>query len=177
MQYDNIGNPLYETNDLIEIAYKYDIEFWEKVWVRNTADIIEYNTHCELLDLPKLNIYESEHSVTHTDEQNQKTWFIDPEYKKLDIYKYCLLKCKSQNEIDRVDYEYKLFERNQMIDMLRCMVYIVNVMEDNDIISGVGRGSSVSSFILYLIGIHKINPIIHELDCNEFFKTEKTNAT
>ena len=35
---------------------------------------------------------------------------------------------------------------------------------------GVGRGSSVSSYCLYLIGIHMVDSIKYNLDIQEFFK-------
>jgi DNA polymerase III alpha subunit len=43
-------------------------------------------------------------------------------------------------------------------------------MRNNNIVWGVGRGSCVSSFVLFLIGIHKINPIYYDLDVSEFLK-------
>jgi DNA polymerase III alpha subunit len=36
----------------------------------------------------------------------------------------------------------------------------------------VGRGSSVASYVLFLIGVHKIDPIKYELPIEEFFKGE-----
>ena len=50
------------------------------------------------------------------------------------------------------------------------MIYLVDIMQENKVIWGVGRGSSVASFVLYLIGIHKINPITHDLDWREFLR-------
>jgi DNA polymerase III alpha subunit len=45
-------------------------------------------------------------------------------------------------------------------------------MRSSNIVWGVGRGSSVASYALYLIGIHKIDPIKYNLSINEFFKGE-----
>ena len=49
------------------------------------------------------------------------------------------------------------------------MVYLVDYMRDNNILWGVGRGSS-ASYVLYLIGIHKINSIQFGLDWREFLR-------
>jgi len=50
------------------------------------------------------------------------------------------------------------------------MKYLVDLMRENNIVWGVGRGSSVSSFVLFLIGIHRINSIYYDLDVEEFLK-------
>ncbi|NDG32954.1 hypothetical protein EB118_23165, partial [bacterium] len=46
----------------------------------------------------------------------------------------------------------------------------------NNIVWGVGRGSCVSSYILYLLNIHKIDSLKYNLDINEFFKEDVTNG-
>jgi DNA polymerase III alpha subunit len=35
---------------------------------------------------------------------------------------------------------------------------------------GVGRGSSVASYCLYILGVHKVDSIKYELDIHEFLK-------
>ena len=57
-----------------------------------------------------------------------------------------------------------------MTDLLRYMVYLVDFMRENNIVWGVGRGSSVASYVLYLIGVHKINSIRYNLDWREFLR-------
>jgi DNA polymerase III alpha subunit len=43
-------------------------------------------------------------------------------------------------------------------------------MRKNKIVWGVGRGSSVASYVLFLIGIHKVNSLKYNLDIKEFLK-------
>ena len=43
-------------------------------------------------------------------------------------------------------------------------------MRDNGVIWGVGRGSSVASYVLYLIGIHKVDSMYYDLPINEFLR-------
>jgi DNA polymerase III alpha subunit len=57
-----------------------------------------------------------------------------------------------------------------MFDLLRFLVYIVDVMREQDIVWGVGRGSSVASYVLYLIGVHKIDSLYYDLDIAEFLR-------
>jgi len=50
------------------------------------------------------------------------------------------------------------------------MIYFVDTLRKHNILWGVGRGSSVSSYILYLIGIHRIDSIKYNLNIGEFLK-------
>ena len=43
-------------------------------------------------------------------------------------------------------------------------------VKENKIVWGVGRGSSVASYVLYLLGIHKIDSIQYRLDWKEFIR-------
>ena len=92
------------------------------------------------------------------------------EYKNLDIENYVIGKCKNPEEIVRVESELRAFEERDMYNLLRYMVYLVSYMRDNNILWGVGRGSSTASYVLYLIGIHKIDSIQFGLDWREFLR-------
>jgi len=50
------------------------------------------------------------------------------------------------------------------------MIYLVDFMRENEIVWGVGRGSSVASYVLYLIGVHRIDSIKFGLDWREFLR-------
>ncbi len=62
-----------------------------------------------------------------------------------------------------------------MYDVLYVMKYTVDTLRANNIIWGVGRGSSVASYVLHIIGVHKIDPIKYDIPIEEFFK-EKQNG-
>ena len=57
-----------------------------------------------------------------------------------------------------------------MIPVLRHLAWIVYHLRKMEIVWGVGRGSSVSSLLLYLIGINRIDPMKFGLDISEFLK-------
>jgi DNA polymerase III alpha subunit len=57
-----------------------------------------------------------------------------------------------------------------MLDLLRWLKYFVDTAKQRNIIWGVGRGSSVASYVLYLIGVHKIDSIKYKLDWKEFLR-------
>jgi len=106
----------------------------------------------------------------NVDHDNVNTWLIPDKYKDIDIKQFVLDKAKTQDEIDRVELEYKMYKERNLIDILRCMVFLIDYFRENDIVWGVGRGSSVSSYILYLIGVHKINSLKYNLPIEEFLK-------
>ena len=53
---------------------------------------------------------------------------------------------------------------------MQFLIYFVDTIRANNVVWGVGRGSSVSSFCLFLIGVHKINPLLYNLDYREFLR-------
>lgn len=113
-----------------------------------------YATPTEPLD-ERMNVYRT-------------SWAIPNRYKTLDLRVWLDQLCKSDVERKRVDYEMTVFEKYELQDMLRSLVYLVDVFKKNKVVWGVGRGSSVASYVLFLIGIHRVNSITYELDFDEF---------
>lgn len=119
----------------------------------------------------KINIYsDPEESLELFDQANQCEWFMPEEYSSLQLEQWLLDKCKSDIERQRVKNELSLFIQYNMFDLLFYLKYLVDTMRSNNIVWGVGRGSSVASYVLYLIGVHKINSIKYDLDIKEFLK-------
>lgn len=111
-------------------------------------------------------------SVEEFDIKNQDRWFMPIEYRELDIVKWVLDQCKTDPELQRVGEELLLFQSRDMIPLLRFMKYFVDTLRANKLVWGVGRGSSVSSYVLYLIGVHRVNSMFYDLDIREFLKPE-----
>ena len=63
-----------------------------------------------------------------------------------------------------------MFQERNLFDLLRYLKYLVDVMRENKIIWGVGRGSSVASYVLYLLGVHRIDSMFYDLDPAEFLR-------
>jgi DNA polymerase III alpha subunit len=114
--------------------------------------------------------FTADHDLTQFDKKFQDQWFMPEDYKSFDIVNYLLKSCKTQIETDRVLEELELFVQHDMINVLNYLKYLVDVMRENNIVWGVGRGSSVASYCLYLIGIHRIDSIRYNLDIREFLK-------
>jgi DNA polymerase III alpha subunit len=112
---------------------------------------------------------ESNEPVDVFDQAQQSKWFMPEKYKNLDIEEFLVTLCPEEN-YERLVTELELFRQHGMIDLLKYIKYLVDTMREHNIVWGVGRGSSVASYVLYLIGVHKIDSVKYELNINEFLK-------
>lgn len=76
------------------------------------------------------------------------------------------------NRLKRIKKEYSLYEKLELLELLQCAIYIVDVFEKKNIKWGTGRGSSCASYILYVIGLHEIDGVLYDIDYKEFFKID-----
>ena len=128
--------------------------------VKTNADSIDL-----LYSLPKETV-----SVQEFDRALQKQWFIPDQYKNFEIVGFLLDQTTNETEYQRVVEELELFYQHNMVDLLIYLKYLVDTMKDNNIVWGVGRGSSVASYCLYLLNVHRIDSIKYNLDIKEFFR-------
>lgn len=168
---DDYGNIIFTESGLMDLLYQ-DIDL-EDIQTEDSDDVKKYNRLVTTYDHPELKvpIYTvPDISIEDFDKTLQDQWFMPDEYKSLDVKDFLLTKCKTQIEIDRVEEEYPLFEKLDMLMVLRLLIFLVNYMREHKIVWGVGRGSSCASYCLYLIGVHKINSIKYDLSIEEFLK-------
>lgn len=109
-------------------------------------------------------------STEEFDHRNQCRWFMPDEYLNLDIAEHILNLCKSDIELQRCGQELMLFQERNLFNLLRYLKYLVDLMTEHKLIWGVGRGSSVSSYVLYKLGVHRIDSLFYELDPSEFLR-------
>ena len=102
--------------------------------------------------------------------KRSEDWLFPKSYQDLNVKDWLLLKCQKQEEIDRVNEEYLLFEERELIMLLKFFIYLVDYMRANKFIWGVGRGSSVSSYILFLIGVHRVDSLKYGFDIKDYLK-------
>ena len=135
-------------------------------------DVTKFNDACNKLHYNTMlkQLGELDIDVQQFHKQNQDNWNMPDKYKNLDIAKYLLDLCKTDVELQRVGKELLLYQQRDMFKLLCFLVYLVDTMRDNDVVWGVGRGSSVASYVLYLIGVHKIDSIYYDLDVDEFLR-------
>lgn len=101
---------------------------------------------------------------------NQQTWLMPEKYQQFDIAEWVLGQCSNETEVQRAGAELLIYAERNLLDMLCYLKYLVDTMQENNIVWGVGRGSSVASFVLYKIGVHRINSLYYDLDFNEFMR-------
>jgi DNA polymerase III alpha subunit len=150
---------LYLQDPLRTIKYAFvekDINFDDILQLENTPELVKY------VD-PKT-------SVEDFDNNNQSKWHLPIEYLNMDIAQYVLDKCNTETELQRAGEELIKFQERDMFILLKYLKYLVDTMRKNNIVWGVGRGSSVASFVLFLLEIHRINSLYYDLSIDEFLK-------
>jgi len=174
MKTDSLGIPRFTNKDLIDMIYSGHADKVHVVLCDANDDIDKFNEVCEIQGRNKLQKYIPLDVDQKTfDGVCQSEWFMPDKYKDINVYDYVLGKAETpcpQHVQDRIWQELDAFRERGMKDLLRYMIYLVDFMRENDIVWGVGRGSSVASYVLYLIGVHKIDSIQFDLDWREFLR-------
>lgn len=170
MKYDKYGQAYTDSNELCNLLYtnpNLDLSRFQ------VEDSLEYNRSVAELHA-ELDLLDSYHdinmSVEEFDKVLQKNWHMPEEYKQMDIAAYVLGLCQEPHELQRVGEELLLFQERNLFDLLRYLKYLVDTLRKNNVVWGVGRGSSVASYVLFLIGVHKIDSLFYSLDIDEFLK-------
>jgi len=161
----------YQSDESTGMEMLYHNRDINKVGFLNTHDIDKFNKFAEEFGIKELEILGEE------DFDRINTYIIPQQYKDLDVVKY--IKELVPDGVDgtdnaeasqRVDMELALYIERGLVPILQLLVYIVDTLRKNNLVWGVGRGSSVASYVLYLIGIHKIDSLKYNLDIREFLK-------
>lgn len=170
MKYDAYGRVILSSQDLCNLLYQYPDLDLTKFTVENpekfNASIAELHyDHKRLSKVsPKVG------SIEDFDAEQQSNWYMPKSYLDFDIAQWCVDQCKTEEQLDRVGHELVLYQSRDLFMLLRYLKYLVDTLRKNNIVWGVGRGSSVASYVLYLIGVHRIDSIRYNLDIAEFLK-------
>jgi len=174
MKYDAFGQAHCSSDELCDMLYQnptLDLSLFQ------VDDPTEYNTSVQKLyaELPLLKQYlpldyKEEIPIELFDWSQQQNWRMPQNYKELDIAQWALDQCQTDAELQRVGEELLLFQERELFPLLQFLKYFVDTMRKNSVVWGLGRGSSVASYVLYLIGVHKINSLYYDLPIEEFLK-------
>ena len=171
MKTDELGIPRFSNRDLIDMIYSGHVDKCHVVLCDPSDDIEKFNAAMREQYLPELKQYIPLDVDQKTfDGALQSEWFMPDEYKILLVGDYIQTLCITAEERVRVQEELKAYNERGMYPLLQYMIYLVDYMRENNIVWGVGRGSSVASYVLYLIGVHRIDSIKYDLDWQEFLR-------
>ncbi len=170
MKTDQYGQIIYSEEDLCDLVMqgheldKFDGLIVDGELLENAATILE--------NIPKFIRYNdlANISVEQFDHRCQETWLMPQHYKELDIAEHVLSLCNSDAELQRCGQELMMFQERDLFNLLRYLVFLVDLMRENRVIWGVGRGSSVASYVLYKLGVHRIDSMFYDLDPEEFLR-------
>lgn len=170
---NKFGELVFSENDLCNLLMQgHDLASLEHVVIDDSVNLEELIKHVERPDslLSWTFPYNKDTSVPRFHDAQQLMWHMPEEYKQLDIAEYILSLCKSEAELQRCGAELLLYQERDLFNLLRYLKYLVDVMKANKVIWGVGRGSSVASYVLYKLGVHRIDSLYYNLDPAEFLR-------
>ena len=169
MKIDKFGCKVYLESDIVNALMCAKVQNPGPFLMSNLSD--EDKLANDMLDYPAFQQYEKpEVSIQEYDKQQQDKWFMPQAYKDMDIAKYILDLCDGEAELQRCGEELLMYQDRNLFDLLRYLVFLVDTITKNDIILGVGRGSSVSSFVLYKLKVHRVNSLYYKLSIDEFLR-------
>lgn len=170
MKTDQYGQIIYNESDLVSMIMRdATIESLNSMLVEPGMNLETASAYLE--QVPELVEYVfTDMTVEEFDVIKQNSWYMPDEYKHMDIAEYILNLCDSDVKLQRCGQELLLFQERNLFDLLRYLKYLVDTLRSNNMIWGVGRGSSVASYVLYLLGVHRIDSMFYDLDAREFLR-------
>ena len=169
MRLDKFNNPIFNSHDVFTLLYQGKVDCLKDIVVDINQDLKSLEVLSEIT-LNKHVLIDA--SIEDYDRDNQQTWYMPEQYKLLDIESHIFNKVDVNNNVQmqRVAEELYEFKQRGMYPLLRWLVYFVDTCIEHKIVWGVGRGSSVSSYVLFLIGVHKIDSLKFNLSWADFLR-------
>ena len=171
MKTDHCGRIIFDEEDLIDMVMRgQPLADLNGLIVQPRIDL--ESAAAMLDDIPKFIEYDklAQETREQFDHRCRNIWFMPDKYKELDIAELVISRCTTPEQLQRCGEELLLYQERGLFNLLRYLVYVVDIMRDNRVIWGVGRGSSVSSYVLYLLGVHRIDSMYYDLDVSEFLR-------
>lgn len=170
---NKFGETVFSEQDLCELAMQgHKLHTLSNITVSNNIDIkdlLSFLEHPEQVSTWHRPC-DDQVDIQEFDKSCQSQWFMPEEYKHMDIAEYVLNLCTNQDELQRCGQELLLYQEKGLLDLLRYLKYLADIMIKHDIVWGVGRGSSVASYVLYKLGVHKVDSLFYDLDPLEFLR-------
>jgi DNA polymerase III alpha subunit len=169
MRLDKFSNPIFNTQDIFKILYQGKLTNLNKLTVDYSEDI-EKLEQTAGFTFNKFNEQLDQVSIEEFDQALQSDWFMPEQYREFDVEEFCIERCTTPEQIKRVEDEMAAYRERNMIPLLQWTKHFVDTCVENNIVWGVGRGSSVASFVLFLLGVHQVDSVKYNLDWQEFLR-------
>jgi len=170
MKQNKFGELIFDQNDVVDLVMQgRDFSTFDGMIVDQSVDLTQWPDIANPVPEFQQQRFHT-CSVPEWHAANQQHWHMPDEYQQLDIAQHVLNLCESESELQRCGAELLLYQERDLFDLLRYLKYLVDIMLENKIIWGVGRGSSVASFVLYKLRVHRIDSLYYNLDIGEFLR-------
>lgn len=166
------GEIIYSEDDLVHLVMQgREVLSWDSVLVDHTVNITSVTDQLEVVpNFVQYSVDQDDLTTEEFDRNRQQTWFMPQAYRDMDIAEHVLSLCTNDAELQRCGQELLMYQERGLFDLLRYLKYLVDTMREHNLIWGVGRGSSVASYVLYKLGVHKIDSMHYDLDPQEFLR-------
>jgi DNA polymerase III alpha subunit len=171
MRTDSLGLPIFDHQDAVDLIYQNRLAVLQDLQFEPHKEIEIYNESVKLTGVGEtLHTYQPMLvDVKEFDQLLQSEWFMPNDAKNFDIESHIISITPVGCE-QRVQEELAAFKQHGYLNLLKFLHYLVKNMRSSNMLWGVGRGSSVASYVLYLLGVHRIDSIQYGLDWREFLR-------
>ena len=168
--------------DTQEVIDKFYAQEWNTVDVllEKTDELQKFNEHCNQFEIEAINqVSKPTNDVLQFHADLSSRWNMPKEYKAMDILAFLTQQLQEKTNASQEYTEYFMDELDAWKtfmgtegsnDLFKFLHYLIATCKTHDIVTGVGRGSSVSSLILYLLGVHYVDPVKYKLNYKEFLR-------
>jgi len=173
MKTTQYGEMIFSEGDIIDLVMQdVDAKVFTRMLVDDSVDIERAAT---ILNTAPNFVAHNQNVKNYMDQTEfdrfcQRDWHMPKEYQQLDIAQHILDLCATDAELQRCGDELLMFQERGLFELLKYLKYLVDTMRSNNLIWGVGRGSSVASYVLYKLGVHRIDSMYYDLDPHEFLR-------
>lgn len=115
--------------------------------------------------------------------QINMAWRLPKKYQDLDLNQYVIDRFVERSEElgftaddsdvlvaeARIQAELAEIQRRGMVEFMKTVIYVLDTFRQNNVVWGVGRGSSCASYVLFIIGLHVVDSLKLQVPMEEFF--------
>jgi DNA polymerase III alpha subunit len=173
MKTNEFGQVTFDNHEIISMLYSgQNIDNC----VIDEDEQLKHNKNAKLFDVNQLALHNIiEQSAIDYHHALSNSWKMPKEHNDINIEQVLVDKLQ-QKGLDSTIYVQRLadelaeFKNKNMINLLKFLYFFMEQCKSKDIVTGIGRGSSVSSLVLHLLDVHHIDPIKYKLDYKEFLR-------